>query len=140
MSEINERVAKCIEASGLTKTAFAEKINVTQQHVSRISKDGNLVDRTILDICREFNVDENWLRTGEGEMFRNISRKDEISAFMGDVLRGENDFKQRLISVLSRLDAPQWEALESVARGLAEEEKKENADQTRSANRLFDNM
>ena len=69
MSEINERISAVIQASGLTKTAFAERLKVSQQHVSRLAKDGVPSDRTITDICREFGVSESWLRSGEGEMF-----------------------------------------------------------------------
>lgn len=69
METINQRIAKCIKESGLTKTAFAEKINVSQSFISNLCLGKKLPsDRTIADICREFNIDENWLRTGEGEM------------------------------------------------------------------------
>ena len=121
MDNINSRIAACIEATGLTKTAFAERINVSQQHVSRISKDGIPSDRTILDICREFNVNEQWLRTGEGEMFLHITRRDEIAAFLGDVLRDQDEsFRSRLISALARLDANGWDLAEKFVNDLME--------------------
>lgn len=129
MDNINSRIAACIEATGLTKTAFAERINVSQQHVSRISKDGIPSDRTILDICREFNVNEQWLRTGEGEMFLHITRRDEIAAFLGDVLRDQDEsFRSRLISALARLDASGWDLAEKFVSDLMErkEESPEN--------------
>lgn len=75
MSKINERISAVIQASGLTKTAFAERLKVSQQHVSRLAKDGAPSDRTITDICREFGVSESWLRSGEGEMFLQLSRR-----------------------------------------------------------------
>ena len=80
MSEINTRIAEVIRASGLTKTAFAERINVSQQHISRLAKDGTPSDRTIVDICREFGVNERWLRTGEGEMLMHLSREEAVKA------------------------------------------------------------
>lgn len=71
MEPINSRIAQCIVATGLTKTAFAKKINLSQPHISKIALGDSVPsDRTIADICREFNIDETWLRTGEGEMFR----------------------------------------------------------------------
>lgn len=69
MDAINERISQIIRKTGLSKTEFAKRINVSQQYVSKLSKDGTPSDRTITDICREFYADENWLRTGEGEMF-----------------------------------------------------------------------
>ncbi len=72
MDTINERIAQCINASGLTKTAFAQKIGLTQAYVSALSIGRKLPsDRTIADICREFHISETWLRTGEGEMSSN---------------------------------------------------------------------
>lgn len=71
MNTINERIAQCIATTGLTKTAFAQKIGLTQAYVSALSTGRKVPsDRTIADICREFNVNEAWLRSGEGEMFR----------------------------------------------------------------------
>lgn len=129
MSTINERIAQCIDASGLTKTAFAAKINVSQQHVSRLSRDGTPSERTIADICREFNVDEHWLRTGEGDMFVHLSRNEELADFFSDILTDENGFRTRLISALARLDTDQWKLLEQVADNLIKEMQKEKADQ-----------
>ena len=60
---INERIAICIEKSGLTKTAFAERINLSQPHISKLANGTSAPsDRTIADICREFGISERcWL-------------------------------------------------------------------------------
>ena len=129
MESINDRIGIIVEKSGLSKTAFGEKINVSQQYVSKLIKTGTPSDRTILDICREFDVNEEWLRTGQGEMFRKLSRSDEIAAFFGDVLSGEPDFRARFIAALSRLNADQWKLLEQIADNLIEECAKKKTDQ-----------
>lgn len=125
MEGISERISKIIKQTGMTKTAFAERLNITQAYVSKISI-GNKVpsDRTIIDICREFDVNEYWLRTGEGEMFIQKTRSDEIAAFVGDVLRDDSDFRQKFISVLARMTADEWKLLERKVLELAEEIKK----------------
>ena len=83
------------------------------------------IDAVITLICREFNINESWLRTGEGEMMKPVSRDEEISSFMGDVMRGESeDFRRRLVAVLAKLDASEWELLENMALKLADECKK----------------
>lgn len=70
MDAINERIGRCIEALGIKKTHFANQLNVSQAFVSQLTKGtSSPSDRTIADICREFNVSETWLRTGDGEMF-----------------------------------------------------------------------
>lgn len=122
MNNISYRINQCIKASGLTKTAFAERLNISQSFVSRISSgDSAPSDRTIYDICREFDINEHWLRTGEGEMFIKKSRDQEIAAFMGSVLKGEPDFRRRLIAVLSRMSAEEWQILESKIKEIANE-------------------
>ncbi|HMM32119.1 MAG TPA: helix-turn-helix transcriptional regulator [Clostridia bacterium] len=122
MENINQRIAACIAASKLTKTEFADRINVSQSFVSRLaSGDKTPSDRTIADICREFDVNEHWLRTGEGEMFIKKSRDLEIAAFMGNVLKGEPDFRRRFIAVLSRMSADEWQLLERKIKEIANE-------------------
>lgn len=125
MEGINERIAKVIDKTGMTKTAFAEKLNISQAYVSKLSIGGKAPsDRTISDICREFDVNETWLRTGQGEMFITKTRTDEITAFVGDILRGEPDFRQRFISVLARMTTEEWKILEAKVLELSEEIKK----------------
>ncbi len=129
LSELNERIKEIIQAKGMKKTAFAERLNVSQAFVSQMcSGTSQPSDRTISDICREFNVSEDWLRTGEGEMFIKRSKDEELSAFFGDLLAGQPDFKRRLISVLSRLNKSEWELLERMADKLMDEMQKEKAD------------
>lgn len=115
MADINDRISQVIAQSKLSKTDFAAKINVSQQYVSKLSKDGVPSERTLLDICREFKIKETWLRTGEGEMFVQISRSQEIADFVGDVLQGEADtFKRRFVAMLARLDEDDWAVLEKM--------------------------
>lgn len=122
MSPINERIALCIEKLGIKKTHFAQRLNVSQAFVTQMTKGvSRPSDRTISDICREFNVDEEWLRTGEGEMFIKMSRKDEIAEFFAEIGKGDDDdFRVRFISALSRLNTDQWKIVEDIANTLAE--------------------
>lgn len=79
VQNINDRIALIVRSTKLTKTAFAEKVNLSQSHVSRlVSGETAPSDRTIADICRVFGVNETWLRTGEGEMRQQRSREEEI--------------------------------------------------------------
>ena len=111
---INDRINRVVQHSGLTKTAFAQKINVSQQYVSKIVNSGNPSDRTISDICREFGVDEVWLRTGVGEMFRQRTREEEIMTFAMDTIAGSEEFRKSLVTMLAKLDADDWEHLAAI--------------------------
>ncbi len=123
MSEINSRISAVIQASGLTKTAFGEKLNVSQSHVSRLANGETAPsDRTIVDICREFGVSEHWLRTGEGEMFVRLSREEEITKFAMSIVRNpDSEFQRRFISVLAQLTPEQWKLMEQMAHQLIDE-------------------
>lgn len=122
---MNNRIAQVITALGIKKIEFAKKIGISSPFVSELCSGAKKAsDRTITDICREFNVNETWLRTGEGEMFVQMSRTDEISAFVGSILRGEPDFRQKFISVLARMTPDEWQILEKKILELAEEIKK----------------
>ena len=120
MSEINSRISAVIHASGLTKTAFAGRLNISQSHISKITNGDSIPsNRTIVDICREFGVSEHWLRTGEGEMFVRLSREEEITKFAMSIVRNpDSEFQRRFISVLAQLTSEQWKLMEQMAHQL----------------------
>lgn len=124
---MKDQFCKLRQATGLTQQEFAEKIGLTRNFVWMLEKGERIPsDRTIADICRVFNVNETWLRTGEGEMFVTHTRDEAIAAFVGRVLASENDsFQKRLISVLAGLKEDEWDLLEKVALHLAEGIKKD---------------
>ena len=120
MKEMNERISTIIEASGIKKTVFADRLNVSQAFVSQLcSGVKQPSDRTIADICREFNVNEDWLRTGEGEMFKPLSRSETIAKFAGELMKDEDDsFRRQLVEALAQLDEKEWEVLAGIAKKL----------------------
>ena len=131
METISTRIMQVVEANGGNKSEFARRLNVTPAYISKLCKNANSApsDRTISDICHEFNVNELWLRTGEGEMFVKLNRNQEISSFLGDILKGDPDFRARLITALSRLTPEQWKQLEGIADTLIAEMQKKETDQ-----------
>ena len=118
METINDRVQKLIKHLGITKTSFAEKINVSPAFVSMLcSGKTALSDRTIMDICREFRCSEQWLRTGTGEMFPPLTRAQEIADFAADLLSDETESTRSVvISYLMRWDADDWAAVTKILR------------------------
>ena len=109
----NERVREIRKVKGLTMRQFGEKIGVVGSTISDIENGRrNLNRQNLLAICREFRVNEDWLRTGEGEMFVEPDEDEEIARFVGDILSGQPDFRRRLISVLSRMTTDEWALLE----------------------------
>ena len=135
MQEIAERITKVIKDKAKTKTEFAEKLNISQSFVSRLaSGEKEPSDRTIADICREFDVNEDWLRTGQGDPYIQLSRDEELAQFFGDVMKGEDpDFRRRLLSVMSRLTTDEWALLEQMAWKLVDELQQEQPGQEEDA-------
>ena len=114
---LNERLKKLRKALDLTQQEFGDRIGIKRNTLANYEIGRNEpIDAVINLICREFNVSETWLRTGEGEMFVKRTRDDELAAFMDELLAEESaDFRRRLVTALSRLRPEQWEALEAVA-------------------------
>lgn len=117
----NTRIRKLRKTLDLTQTEFARRIGTTQNSVANYETGHrNPSSSVVNNICKEFHVSETWLRTGSGEMFLELSRSDEIAAFVESVLHDESaDFKRRLIAALSHLDAAGWEALEQLVEDTA---------------------
>ena len=98
MKTINDRIAWCVKDSKLTKTAFSEKLNVSQAFISQLCSGAKMPsDRTIADICREFNISELWLRTGEGEPHIQRDEDEEFLEVMEQIHISDDELIKRII-------------------------------------------
>ena len=123
---MKNRISYIVEHSGLTKTAFGKRINVSQGLVSQMcSGTTNPSDRTIQDICREFAVNEVWLRTGEGEAFRELTLEENIMRFAVRTNRGSDEFRKAYVAMLANLSDEGWKGLKEQYDLLSEIYKKE---------------
>ena len=129
MNNTQNRIKEVRKAAGLTQTEFGERIGIKGNTITCYEKGiREPSEAIILAICREFNVREQWLRTGEGEMFQPKTRKQEIADFMGKVLNSEpDDLRSRLVEALAQLDESDWVTLAKIAKKMLREEQK-NAD------------
>lgn len=110
---MHERIKELRKYLGLTQAEFGEKIAMRQTGVAWLeSGDRKITDRVITTICAVFGVDEIWLRTGEGEMFREPTIDEQIAGFVGDVLSDKGDeFQKRVMRILASLGPEGWKAL-----------------------------
>lgn len=122
-----ERIKLLRKELSLSQEAFGEKLGVGKTAVSKIEKEENsLTERNVILICETFNVNECWLRTGTGDIFRKLTLEEEISSYLGKLLSGSNvnaDFQKRFIKALLRLRIEDWEVLERFCDMLMEEKK-----------------
>ena len=115
MANTNERIKYLRkEILHLTQQEFSEALNISRSNMGNIETGQiSLTERVISDICEKYSVNEEWLRTGEGEMFVPKTRNQQITDFLGDLIKEEDGtFKKRLIEAMSKLDKKDWEDLE----------------------------
>ena len=119
MEKINERIAWLVDNNGRTKTKtdFAKTINISQPFLSQICSGTRFPsDRTITDICREYRVNETWLRTGEGEMRTDSTQRDQLEQFFSDVLTSAPDARSDCLTAMAKLPPEFWGMLTDCAR------------------------
>lgn len=111
MGDFSSRISMVVEESGLTRTEFGKRINLSQPTISNLMKGTqNPSDRTLIDIADKFNVREDWLRTGEGPMRMERTREEELQAFFANVLKDNVPNRKEIILALSKMPAEWWEA------------------------------
>ena len=120
---LNERLKLLRKELHITLDQFGERVGVTKSAISNI-ENGNrsLTEQMIKSICREFDVDEEWLRNGTGSMFIERTRDEEIAKFIGTIQSVDDDsFMKKFISMLAKLDESEWKLLEKIALRLTKE-------------------
>ena len=112
---MNERIKEFRKVLGLSREEFANKLGLKSRgKIENIELGRTSPDEPFLDlICKTYNINPEWLRTGQGEMFIELSKDEQIEDFIGELLSDEEDsFKRRLISGLAALDENGWTVLE----------------------------
>lgn len=109
----------------ITQQEVADKLGLSQNFIWQIENgDRDPSDRTITDICREFSVNEIWLRTGEGEPFQQETRQEQIMRFATQTVHGSDEFRKSFVGMLAKLTADDWKNLADLFDKLSDEIKK----------------
>lgn len=113
---MNERLKEIRKSNpnGKTQETFANYLEISKENISSYeSGRRNPSDAFIKLVCEKCNVNEDWLRTGNGEMFMPETKDEQISKMLADVMKSEEgNFKKKLISALAQLDKDGWDKLE----------------------------
>lgn len=117
MNNENRRIKEVRKAVGLTLEKFGERVGMKSNSLSQVENGINSVSSQLrMAVCREFHVRENWLRTGDGEMFEERTPDQAIVDFAADLVNVDDDaFKKRLISAFARMDDKTWTEFKSWA-------------------------
>ena len=129
---MNSRIKELRKHLNINQENFGTRIGVSRSTIANYETGAREpLDAVVTSICKEFSVNELWLRTGSGEMFRQISREEELANLIGKhLLSCDPSFKHRLISVLLRMSPDEWEMLERKAQELLEETKKADSEES----------
>ena len=113
-----ERIKVIRKELGLTLEKFGEKLGVTKTTISRIEKGvNNLTDQMARSICREYNVDNDYLRYGEGDMFTDLPKTivDEL-CMQFDL----GDFDRAVVEMYLDLPAELRQAIKAKVKDMAQ--------------------
>lgn len=106
----------------MTQTEFGEALGVKRDVINNIEnnrlKNPEKQEPIYRLMCEKFNVSEEWLRTGKGEMFVPLTKNQLITEFAADLVMEDNTFKKRLFEALAKLNESEWEVLEKLADSL----------------------
>lgn len=118
---MNERIKKIRKRLELSQEEFGGKIKITRSSVSKLEKgENNPSDQTIALICKEFGVNEVWLRTGEGgpeNMFAKVDPEDKYSISLGKITMSQNKFVQNAVNYLADAEPEKLKVLEEFMKG-----------------------
>ena len=109
---MNERIKELRKSLGLSQEAFAERLGLKGSAVSHLeSGRRNITNQNIVAICREFGVNEEWLRTGSGDMFEEMSRAEKAAQIVGAALGSGDEFILNTFIALGQLSSNEWELI-----------------------------
>lgn len=118
---MKNRLKEIRKGQGLTQQEFSDRLGIQRNAIANCeSGRAELSDAVIALICRTYNVNEDWLRTGEGEMFVPRSREEEMAAYFGRLMGGNcSAIEKAIISLMSRATPEDWELVTNFAHELA---------------------
>ncbi len=119
---MNERIKELRKSLNMTQSEFSAKIGLSRNFIAQIETGTKVPsDRTISDICREFKINEEWLRDGKGPMYK--ERDGSFTELLSDLDDSDDDFIKSIIKIYMDLDEDSKKALRKIAKGLAEKNK-----------------
>lgn len=102
---MKDRIKALRKALGMTQQEFADKLGLKRNSVANYEIGRNTpMDPIINSMCREFGVNEVWLRTGEGgdeNMFMQITEDDRFSLSLGKLSVTDNEFAKNMLNAIA---------------------------------------
>lgn len=112
---MNGRLKQLRKALNLKQGDFAAALSISQGHLSDVENGRKEVSDRIISICSlKFNANEEWLKTGNGDMFNPMSEDEELDMYIGRISGSEDKFKKNLLKALCKLTDEEWSVLKKI--------------------------
>ena len=122
---MKDRIRELRKSTGLTQADFGKRLGVSSSAEQKWELGAAVPSEAVIkSICREFAVNETWLRTGEGEMKQSPTREQEMAALIRQLMADRPEsFRSALITTLLRFDpdGPEWALLENIYKKVSAE-------------------
>lgn len=117
MKYLNQRIKELRKHLGLSQDEFGRRLGVTRGAITNIELNKTEPKDLFINlVCDVFNANEEWLRTGEGGMLKEVDKENQLMMWAANILKDESDsFRRRFIKMLMELDDDDWKTLEKVA-------------------------
>ena len=116
---MKDRIKEIRKSADLTQQEFADRIGIKRGTLANYELGRNEpIDAVVGLICREFQINESWLRTGVGEMKAETTQQEKLSRFLGDVLAAAPDERSAFIAALAALPPEFWPVITDLAKDI----------------------
>lgn len=118
---MQERIKELRKRLDLSQEAFGAALGVTKAAICTIEAGRRgLTNQMFTAICREYNVNEEWLKTGNGNMFNDLTREEQAARIVGNAISSDNDFVIKTFIALGQLTPNEWQVVEKLVKSISE--------------------
>ena len=112
---MNSRLKELRKTLKFTQQEFADSLKMSRSNIGSIESGIiNITDRNIDIICEKYHVNKDWLLTGEGEMFVELSDDDELGILIGEFLAENDQYKKRIIKTMLSMNDEDWNLIKKL--------------------------
>ena len=123
---MKDRIKEVRKSNDLTQQEFADRLGVPRSNIAGYESGARMPSDGIVSlICRSFNVNENWLRHGIGDMKAESTQRQMITHFFADVLATCPDDRSAFVAAMDGLPKEFWVMAAELARKYVDNLKKE---------------
>lgn len=126
---MKDRIKMIRKNAGMTQEQFSKAIGISRNFLANVeTSNRNLGKHVITEMCRKFGINENWVYTGEGDMYADTKTQDDIFEWVGSAM-ATDPFKMEFLRILSQLRPEAWAAIETLVHSLLDQQRSADGDE-----------